>query len=282
MIEKAAGLPADQVMLDLEDACAPSEKKSARAAVVDALHTVDFSAKVRAVRINAVTTRWCYGDIVEIVRGAGAHLDVIVLPKVEHVSHVWFADHLLSGLEHDLGLEREIRLDLLIETAAGARDLPAIAQAGRRVDALVFGPGDYAASLGITQSAIGALERSYPGHQWHWAMSQIAACAHAVGAQPIDGAYGDFGDAAGCRETALQAKLLGFTGKWCIHPTQVAIANEVFTPSAEEVRAARRVLDAYDEAVRAGRGATDLDGGLVDDASRRLAEATLARARVTS
>jgi citrate lyase beta subunit len=282
MIEKAAGLPADQIVLDLEDACAPSEKEGARAAVVDALQTVDFGAKVRAVRINAVTTRWCYRDIVEIVRGAGAHLDVIVLPKVEHVSHVWFADHLLSGLEHDLGLEREIRLDLLIETAAGARDLPAIAQAGRRVDALVFGPGDYAASLGITQSAIGALERSYPGHQWHWAMSQIAACAHAVGAQPIDGAYGDFGDAAGCRETALQAKLLGFTGKWCIHPTQVPIANEVFTPSAEEARAARRVLHAYDEAVRAGRGATDLDGTLVDDASRRLAEATLARARVTS
>jgi citrate lyase beta subunit len=282
MIEKAAGLPADQIVLDLEDACAPSEKKGARAAVVDALHTVDFGAKVRAVRINAVTTRWCYGDIVEIVRGAGAHLDVIVLPKVEHVSHVWFADHLLSGLEHDLGLEREIRLDLLIETAAGARDLPAIAQAGQRVDALVFGPGDYAASLGITQSAIGALERSYHGHQWHWVMSQIAACAHAVGAQPIDGAYGDFGDAAGCRETALQAKLLGFMGKWCIHPTQVPIANEVFTPSAEEVRAARRVLHAYDESVRAGRGAIDLDGALVDDASRRLAEATLARARVTS
>jgi citrate lyase beta subunit len=277
MIEKAARLPADQVILDLEDACAPSEKEGARAAVVDALRTVDLGPKVRAVRVNAVTTRWCYGDIVEVVRGAGANLDVIVLPKVEHVSHVWFADHLLSGLERDLGLEHEIRLDLVIETAIAGRDLPAIAQAGRRVDALVFGPGDYAASLGIAQTGIGAVERSYPGHQWHWAMSQIAACAHAIGAQPIDGAYGDFGDAAGFRETALRAKLLGFTGKWCIHPSQVPLANEAFAPTAEEVRAARRVMEAYDEAVRAGRGAIELDGTMVDDASRRLAEATLAR-----
>jgi citrate lyase beta subunit len=152
MIEKAAGLPADQVMLDLEDACSPSEKKGAREAVVDALRTVDFGAKIRAVRINDVTTPWCYGDVVEIVRGAGANLEVIALPKVEHASHVWFLDHLLNGLERDLGLQHEIRLDLLIETAIGARDLPAIAQAGRRIDALVFGPGDYAASLGIAQA----------------------------------------------------------------------------------------------------------------------------------
>jgi len=119
-----------------------------------------------------VTTSWCYGDIVEVVLGAGAHLDVIALPKVEHASHVWFAEHLLSGLERDLGLEHEIRLELVIETAAGARDLPTIAQAGRRVDALVFGPGDYAASLGIAQARIGDIERGYHGHQWHWVMSQ--------------------------------------------------------------------------------------------------------------
>jgi citrate lyase subunit beta / citryl-CoA lyase len=282
MIEKAAALPADQVTLDLEDACAPSEKKAARGAVVDALRTVEFGAKARAVRVNDVTTPWCYGDIVEIVRGAGAHLDVIVIPKVEHISHVWFVDHLLSGLERDLGLEHAIGLDLLIETAAGARDLAAIAQAGPRVDALVFGPGDYAASLGVVQSQIGAIERSYHGHQWHWVMSQLAACAHAIGAQPIDGAYGDFGDDSGFRQVALQAKALGFTGKWCIHPAQVATANEVFTPTAEEVGAAQRLLKAYDEAVRSGRGAVDLDGAMVDEASRKLARATLARARPVS
>jgi citrate lyase beta subunit len=280
MIEKAAGLPADQVMLDLEDACSPSEKKGARDAVVDALRTVDFGARIRAVRINDVTTPWCYGDVVEIVRGAGANLEVIALPKVEHASHVWFLDHLLNGLERDLGLQREIRLDLLIETAIGARDLPAIAQAGRRIDALVFGPGDYAASLGIAQSGIGTVERAYPGHQWQWVMSQIAACAHAVGAQPIDGAYGDFGDPSGFREVSHVAKVLGFTGKWCIHPTQVPVANEVFTPTAQEVDHARRLLRAHDDALRVGAGAVALDGTMIDDASRRLAEATLSRAQV--
>jgi citrate lyase subunit beta/citryl-CoA lyase len=279
MMEKAAASAADQVFFDLEDACAPSEKKPSRALVANALQSLDFGDTLRCVRVNDVTTPWCHGDIVEIVRGAGAHLDVVVLPKVEHVSHVWFADHLLTGLERDLGLDREIRLDLLVETAAGARDLPAITAAGRRVDALVFGPGDYAASLGIAQSAIGAVERSYPGHQWHWVMSQIAACAHAIGAQPVDGAYGDLADADGFRESALRAKLLGFTGKWCIHPDQLSLANEAFTPGAEEVQAARSLLVAYDEAARAGQGAIALHGTLVDEASRRLAEATLARAQ---
>jgi citrate lyase beta subunit len=280
MIEKAAGLPADQVMLDLEDACSPSEKQGAREAVVDALRTVDFGARLRAVRVNDVTTPWCYGDVVDVVRGAGANLDVIALPKVEHASHVWFLEHLLSGLERDLGLPHEIRLDLIIETAAGARDLPAIVQAGRRIDALVFGPGDYAASLGIAQSRIGGIERAYPGHQWQWVMSQIAACAHAVGAQPIDGAYGDFGDPSGFREVSSLAKALGFAGKWCIHPTQVPMANEAFTPTAEEVDRARRLLRTHEDALRAGVGAVALDGNMVDDASRRLAEATLARAQV--
>ena len=280
MIEKAAGVPADQVMLDLEDACAPSEKRAAREAVVDALRSVDFGGMVRAVRVNDVTTPWCYGDVVDVVRGAGPNLDVIALPKVEHASHVWFLDHLLSGLERDLDLPHEIRLDLIIETATGARDLPAITKAGHRIDALVFGPGDYAASLGIAQARIGAVERAYPGHQWHWVMSQIAACAHAVGAQPVDGAYGDFGDAAGFRELALVAKLLGFAGKWCIHPTQVPLANEVFSPTAQEVEDARRLLRAHQEAMRAGVGAVALEGTMIDDASRRLAETTLARARI--
>jgi citrate lyase beta subunit len=280
MVEKAAGLPADQVLLDLEDACAPGEKKDARAAVVDALRTVDFGARVRTVRVNDVTTPWCYGDVVEVVRGAGAHVDVIALPKVEHASHVWFLDHLLTGLERDLGLDHEIRLDLIVETAAGARDLPAIAQAGRRIDALVFGPGDYAASLGIAQSGIGAVDPAYPGHQWQWVMSQIAACAHAIGAQPVDGAYGDFGDASGFRDVALAAKVLGFVGKWCIHPTQVPLANEAFTPTPEEVGRAQQLLRACEDAVRAGVGAVALGATMVDEASRRQAEATLARAGV--
>jgi citrate lyase subunit beta / citryl-CoA lyase len=279
MIDKAAGLPADQVILDLEDACPPSEKKDARAAIVDALRTVEFGARTRSVRVNDVTTPWCYADIVEVVRGAGAHLDVIALPKVDHASHVWFVDHLLGGLERDLGLEHEIRLDLMIETAAGARDLPSIARAAGRVDALVFGPGDYAASLGVSQLRIGGAERSYPGHQWHWVMSQVAACAHAMGAQPIDGAYGDFRDDAGFREAALHAKLLGFTGKWCIHPSQIPWANDAFTPTAPEVEAARRLVQTYDEAIRAGRGAIAVEGALVDEASRKLAQGTLARAQ---
>lgn len=261
MAEKAAASAADQVILDLEDAVAPPDKEAARGAAVEALRANDFGGKVRSVRINAVGTEWAEGDL-EAIRDA--KLDIVVVPKVQDADDVRFVESRLPD---------GVAIDVLIESARGAVDLREISRASARIEALVFGAGDYAASLGIGQATIGGIDRRYPGNQWQWVMSKLAACAHAIGVHAIDTAYADFGDEAGYREAALRARLLGFTGKWCIHPNQVSWANEAFTPSTEEVEAAQRILDAYDG------GAVALDGAMVDEASRKLAEATLARAR---
>jgi citrate lyase subunit beta/citryl-CoA lyase len=266
MMAKAAASAADEVFLDLEDAVAPAEKPGARAQAVEALTTLGFGHKIRAVRVNDVTTRWCYADVVEVVTGAGASVDVLVVPKVLDGSHVHFVDHLLNGLERDLGVERPIGLELQIESPAGAVHLREIAVASPRTEAIVFGPVDYAAALGVQEH-----------DEWHWVMSEIANHAKAAGLQAIDGPYVDFNDEGGYRESARRALLLGFDGKWCIHPNQIAWANDVFSPSEEEYQRARRLLDAYAEATASGLGATSLDGMLVDEASRKVAEATVAR-----
>lgn len=279
MMEKAAASAADHVFFDLEDACAPTEKKPSRALVVHALQMLDFGDTLRCVRVNDVTTAWCYGDIVDVVTQAGDRLDCLVIPKVEDASHVQFVDHLLSGLESDLGLERRIGLELQIETPRGAVNVGEISRASDRAETIIFGPGDYAASLGIPQFEIGMIDERYPGHQWHWIMSEVANHAHAVGVAPIDGPYVDFNDEAGYRESALRAKLLGYSGKWCIHPNQIPWANDAFSPTLAEVAYARKILDTYREATDAGRGAIAVDGKLVDEASRKMAEATVARAQ---
>jgi citrate lyase subunit beta/citryl-CoA lyase len=277
-MEKGAASGADQVFFDLEDACAPSEKVSARGSVVEALRTLSFGETVRCVRINDVTTPWCHGDIVEIVTHAGAFLDCLVVPKVEDASHVHFVHHLLTGLELGLGLERRIGLELQIESPRGAVNVGEIAVAGDRTETIVFGPGDYAASLGIAQFEIGMIDGRYPGHQWHWVMSQVANHAHARGLSVIDGPYVDFNDEDGYRESAQRARLLGYHGKWCIHPNQIPWANDVFSPTAAEFEYARKVLDAYGQATSNGDGAIALDGMLIDEASRKMAEATVERA----
>jgi citrate lyase subunit beta/citryl-CoA lyase len=273
MIEKAAAGDADQVFFDLEDACAPGEKVPSRAVVVEALKTLDFGSKLRVVRVNGVGTRWCHGDIVELVSGGGAHLDCLLLPKVDQASHVHFVDHLLCGLEAELRLERPIRLELLIETAAGMVNLKEIASAcPARTEALVFGPGDYAADLGVPRLELGMTDPDYPGHQWHWAMSRLVAHARAAGLQAIDGPYVDFQDRDGYLDSAQRASLLGFDGKWCIHPNQIEWANAAFVPTQELYEEAERVLAAYAEATAAGRGAAVHEGKMIDEATRKLAE----------
>lgn len=279
---KAAGSEADMVFLDLEDACAPSEKVGARELAVEALTGLDFGAKLRVVRVNDVTTRWCYADVVAVVSGAGASLDCVMVPKVQDASHVHFVDHLLSGLERDLGrskLGRPIGLELQIESGRGAVNLREIANASARTQTIVFGPGDYAADLGIAQLAIGMVDPRYPGHQWHWVMSEIANHARAVGVLAIDGPYVDFHDEAGYREVCRRARSLGFDGKWCIHPSQVPWANEEFSPTRDEFDEAERVLAAYAEAWGQGLGAVVVDGKMVDEASRKMAERTVAAGR---
>jgi citrate lyase subunit beta / citryl-CoA lyase len=279
MMAKAAASDADMVFLDLEDACAPSEKVGARTLAVEALNDLDFGRKVRVVRVNDVTTRWCYADVVAVVSGAGERLDCVMVPKVQDASHVHFVDHLLAGLERDLGLGRPIGLELQIESGRGAVNLREIAAASPRTQTIVFGPGDYAADLGIAQQAIGMVDPRYPGHQWHWVMSEIGNHARAVGALAIDGPYVDFRDEAGYREVCRRARSLGFDGKWCIHPNQVPWANEEFSPTREAFDEAGRVLAAYAEAWEQGLGAVVVDGKMVDEASRKMAERTVAAGR---
>jgi citrate lyase subunit beta/citryl-CoA lyase len=278
MMEKAAASAADQVFLDLEDACAPSQKKASRALAVEALLTHNFGAKIRVLRVNDVTTRWCHGDVVEVVTGAGSELDAIMLPKVEDASHVHFVDHLLTGLERDCGLSRRIGLELQIESPQGVVNLREISRASTRSQTIIFGPGDYSASLGIAQLDIGMVDARYPGHQLHWVMSEIANHARAAGLDAIDGPYVDFTDGDSYKEAATRAKLLGFDGKWCIHPNQIPWANEAFTPSTAEIAAAESIVAAYRQAADEGLGAIAVDGKLVDEASRKIAERILERA----
>lgn len=272
MIEKSVQLNSDQIFFDLEDAVAPDRKRQARRLVIDALNGLEFGAQVRVVRINDVTTPYAYGDIVELVTSAGPNLDCLLIPKVQSASHVHFVDHLLSGLEADLTLSKRIGLELLIESASGAVNLAEIAMASSRTEVIVFGPGDYAVDLQIPRFNFGMIDPDYPGHQWHWVMSSVANHARAIGAQAIDGPYVDFSDESGYSESGLRARLLGFEGKWCVHPNQIPWANAAFSPTEHEFEYAVGLLAAFEDAVAGGRGAAVYDGKLIDEASRKLAQ----------
>jgi citrate lyase subunit beta / citryl-CoA lyase len=280
MLRRAADSAADQVFLDLEDAVAPSQKKRARQTIVEALNEVDYGGKVVTVRVNDATTRYQYDDIIELMRGAGAsQLDCLMIPKVQDAGQLWFVENLLNQLDLDLELGRRIGLEVQIETGTGSVNMFELARVSDRIESLIFGPGDYAANVGVPQLDLGMIERDYPGHQWHYILAQIVNTARAVGCDAIDGPYGDYSDRDGFRESATRAKLLGIDGKWCIHPSQIEIANEVFSPSKEQFAYAERLLAAYQEAVDAGRGAASLDGKMIDEASRKMAEKLAARGR---
>ncbi len=272
MMGRAATSEADQIFLDLEDAVAPNEKKGARAKVVEALNTNDYSGKVVVVRVNDATTRYAYDDIIELVRGAGARLDCLMIPKVQDAGQMWFVENLLNQLEADLEMDGRLGLEVQIETGTGSVAMREIALVTDRIETLIFGPGDYAANQGVPQLDLGMIEPNYPGHQWHYILAQIVNNARAVGADAIDGPYGDYGDQDGYRESCRRASLLGVDGKWCIHPSQIPIANEVFSPSKEQFDLAERMLAAYSEAIEQGKGAASLDGKMIDEASRKMAE----------
>jgi citrate lyase subunit beta/citryl-CoA lyase len=273
MLDKARTLPADQVFLDLEDAVAPSEKTDAtRQHIVEALQQ-DWTAKTKVVRINGVATRWCWRDVTYVVEGAGAHLDCIMIPKVHDASHVHFVDHLLTQLELDLGLEvGRIGLELQIETGHGAVKMDEIASASPRAETLIFGPGDYAANLGVPQLTVGQIETDYPGDQWHYINARIVNTARAYGLQAIDGPFAAIRDLEGLREVARRSRLLGMDGKWALHPDQIAIANEVYSPAQKQFDLAVAILDAYRVATdEEGRGAVMFNGEMIDEASRKMA-----------
>jgi malyl-CoA/(S)-citramalyl-CoA lyase len=293
MLEKAPGLGADVAMLDLEDAVAPDDKDQARLNVADALREQDWSRCSVSVRINGLDTHWCYRDIVDLVELAGESIDAIVIPKVSGAGDVHVVATLLSQIEAAMGLRRKIGLAVLIETAIGMVNVDEIATAcPERMEAMIFGVADYAASIQSHTASIGGVDPNYSvltdpnggedrdrhwGDQWHYPLSRIAVTCRAHGLRPIDGPFGDFTDAEGYLAAARRSAVLGYEGKWAIHPSQIPLANEVFTPAPRLVERTHRIIEAMREAAAQGKGAVSLDGRLIDAASIRMAENLLAK-----
>ncbi|GBD21469.1 L-malyl-CoA/beta-methylmalyl-CoA lyase [bacterium HR28] len=282
LFEKALRSEADLVFLDLEDSVAETAKAEARRHVARALQELDWLGRPRAVRINPLDSPHCYRDLVELVESAGNRLNIIILPKVDHPDEVRAVCLLLNQLETAGGIGHRIELEVQLETASGILHAAAIAAASDRLRSLVFGPGDYAASVGMPMTAIGMTDRwdeVYGGSRLHYPMHQLLVAARAYGLRAIDGPYADYRDLDGLRRAALQARALGYDGKWCIHPAQISVVNEVFTPTEDEIAWAKEVLRAYHEAEQQRRGATAIGTTMIDAASLRMAESTLARAR---
>lgn len=287
MLEKAPNAGADIVFLDLEDAVAPDDKVQARLNIIEALNTHDWSKCAVSIRMNGLDTHYAYRDLVDIVEACGDKLDTILIPKVGSAADVYFVATLLSQIEACKGYP-PINIHVLIETALGMANVEEIARCcPERMEAMVFGVADYAASVRARTTQIGGANPEYGmltdadaegvrqyhwGDQWHYAISRMVSACRAYGLRPIDGPFGDFGDPEGYKVAARRAAALGCEGKWAIHPSQVALANEVFTPTEKEVTRARRILVEMERAAKEGKGALSLDGRLIDAASIRMAE----------
>ena len=283
MIEKAARSPADAVCLDLEDAVAVEDKPAARAVVVQALQEVEFSGKLRIVRINGLDTPFAYRDLVEVVEAAGGRIDLIMLPKAGAAADVLFVDRLLTQIEQYRGFGHRIGIEAQIETAAGFLEIREIVRSSPRLEALIFGPGDYAASMHMPSASIGepdAHDAVYPGHRWHAVMHTIVAAARANGLRAMDGPYAAYRDGEGFARSCAVARAMGFDGKQCIHPAQIEAVNAAFSPGDEEVAQAAETVRAYQEAAAAGRGAASLNGRMIDAANLRMARVVLEKHRL--
>lgn len=278
MIEKAAASDADLVFLDLEDSISPNEKVAARAKVIHGLKTLDWGKKTRAVRINDLETEYAYQDIISVVEEAGEYLDVLIVPKVKTARDVWWVDVLLTQIEKRLRRARRISLEVLIEEVEAMLRVEEIARASSRLEAIIFGHIDYSASQGIDAKYAGNDLDSYPGDLWHYARNRVVIAARAAGIDAIDGPYLDFKNTEGYRRECVRAKTLGMVGKWAIHPSQIAIANEVFSPSREEVERARKLDALYTEAQEKGLGAVTFEGKMIDVAVVRSARNIIQKA----
>ncbi|MBL8704628.1 MAG: CoA ester lyase [Rhodospirillales bacterium] len=293
LFAKAARSAADVIFLDLEDAVAPDDKPQARRNIVQALNEVDWGAKTVSVRINGLDTHYMYRDVVEVVEDGGGRLDLIMIPKVGTAADVYALDMLVTQIEQAKGWTRRIGFELIIESALGMANVDAIAAASRRNESLHFGVADYAASTKASTTSIGGANPNYAvltdkdadgnravhwGDMWHYALSRMVVAARAHGLRPVDGPFGDFSDPEGFKAQARRAAVLGCEGKWAIHPSQVALANETFSPSAAEVEKAKRILAAMATAQKEGKGAVALDGKLIDIASIRQAEVLVKKA----
>ena len=281
MMAKAAGLEVDHIFLDLEDAVAPAEKPSARSKIVEALNSLDFGDSVRCVRINDIETPWAYKDIIEVVTGAGENLDTIMIPKVKYAHEVKWVDILINQIEQDIGLKHRIGIELLIEEVEGMQNVDEIAVATPRLEAMVFGMGDYSASQGVdVREAMSSGDSLYPGDIWHYQRQRVVIACRAAGIDAVDGPFGNFRDPESYEREATRAMVLGCVGKWAIHPAQVEIAQRVFSPTQEEVDRARKIVQAYDAAVARGEGAAQVDDAMIDAASVRLVQNTLDKANL--
>ena len=277
MMEKAAALDLDFVFLDLEDAVAPSEKRPSRARIVKALNTHDWGRTTRCVRINDLATEHAYEDIIEVVEGARENLDVIMLPKAMSASDVQFVDKLLTMMEKKLGLEKRIGIDVLIEEVEAMMRVDEIAASTPRLECLIFGMGDYSASQGISLRDIGG-PSGYPGDIWHYQRHKLTIACRANRIDAVDGPFADFKSPDAYREECRRSMILGMVGKWAIHPSQVAVAQEVFSPRAEDVARAREMKKAYEAALAQGLGAVQYEGKMIDIASIRIVNNLLERA----
>src|ERR671912_267929 len=279
MAEKALASDADGVFLDLEDAVAPDDKASARGDVIRALQELDWHGRPRLYRANALDTPYFYRDLIEVVEQAGDSLGAVIIPKVNRPEDLHVVSTLLSQLELAMDLEKgRIKVEAQIESAEGLANVDSIARATGRLTALHFGPGDFAASISMPQTSIGVMDEwdeAYPGHRFHYAMQRIVVAARAADLRVLDGPVADYSDEEGLRRSCLIARSLGFDGKWCIHPAQIGIVNEVFSPTDREVEWAKKVVAAYEEANAEGSGSVSVDGQMVDAASIRMARTTL-------
>lgn len=275
MVQKAFTLPVDFLMLDLEDSVPVPEKEDARSHVVQALKEQDWQGRVRAYRINAMDTPFAYRDIIDIVEAAGDRVDVIVVPKVNHPAEIKAIDYLLTQIEMRMGFRNSIGLEASIETAEGMLRVEEIAFSSPRLETLVFGVADYSASLTMMSKGVsghGDAEEFYPGHRWHFPLSRMAMAAKAAGLAAIDAPYGNYKDPDGLKKSCLLSAALGYDGKWAIHPDQLGVINEMYTPAVEDVERSRRILEAYGQAQKEGCGSLAMDGKMVDAASIRVAQ----------
>jgi citrate lyase beta subunit len=315
MIEKAAASAADAVCLDLEDSVPPEDKGAARSNAIRAFRELDFGHRTRMFRMNALDGPFAYRDLVDIVEAAGDRIDLVMLPKAGSPEDVRFVAALLAQIEENCGFGppvaelgragrasalpatqevapwpsrghgdfRPIGIEVQIESSAGFLYVREIAESSPRIEALIFGPGDYSASLQMPSASIGEPDEHdamYPGHRWHAAMHSIVAAARANGLRCMDGPFAGYRDAEGFERSCRIARAMGFDGKQCIHPSQLETANRVFTPSADEVERAEEVLRAYDAAVAAGRGAAGLNGRMIDAANLRMARVVVEKSRL--
>lgn len=289
IFEKMAKSEADVINLDLEDSVAPDDKDQARKNVIQAIGDIDWGDKYLSVRINGLDTPWWYRDVVDLLEQAGERLDQIMIPKVGCAGDIYAVDALVSAVEQARGRSKRITLEVIIESAAGICHVEEIASASPRLQAMSLGAADFAASMGMQTTGIGGTQENYymlrEGHKywsdpWHWAQAAIVAACRTHGLLPVDGPFGDFSDDEGFIAQARRSATLGMVGKWAIHPRQVALANQVFSPSPEQVAEAREILAAMEKAKAEGAGATVYKGRLVDIASIRQAEVIVRQAEL--